>query len=103
VAQWDPYQNDKSNVDKKVALTALSDYLAKRGKNSIETSTQILILPGYQFKIIDGLITNFHQPQSTLLLLIAAILGEEWKTVYQHALTNKYRFLSYGDSNLYWI
>jgi S-adenosylmethionine:tRNA ribosyltransferase-isomerase len=67
----------------------------------LSASTQIIIAPGYQFRIVDGLITNFHQPQSTLLLLISAYLGDEWQTIYKHALTNNYRFLSYGDSNLY--
>jgi S-adenosylmethionine:tRNA ribosyltransferase-isomerase len=59
-------------------------------------------VPGYQFKIPSGIITNFHQPQSTLLLLIAAFIGEDWRKVYQHALNNDYRFLSYGDSSLLW-
>ena len=67
---------------------------------TLDTATQIMILPGYQFRIINGLVTNFHQPQSTLLLLISAILGEEWKRVYAHALAKEYRFLSYGDANL---
>lgn len=67
----------------------------------ISTSTQIIIVPGYEFKLVDGMITNFHQPKSTLLLLISAFLGNNWKKVYTHALDNNYRFLSYGDSNLY--
>jgi S-adenosylmethionine:tRNA ribosyltransferase-isomerase len=67
----------------------------------LSASTQIIIAPGYQFRIVDGMITNFHQPQSTLLLLISAYLGDEWKKIYEHALKNDYRFLSYGDSNLY--
>jgi len=64
--------------------------------------TQILIAPGYTFKIIKGLITNFHQPQSTLLLLVAALIGNDWKKVYSFALQNDFRFLSYGDGSLLW-
>jgi S-adenosylmethionine:tRNA ribosyltransferase-isomerase len=75
-------------------------YLKQIGKTEITAHTGIMIAPGYEFKIIDGLITNFHQPQSTLLLLIAALIGDEWKEVYQFALNNDFRFLSYGDSSL---
>ncbi|MBN1821261.1 MAG: S-adenosylmethionine:tRNA ribosyltransferase-isomerase, partial [Prolixibacteraceae bacterium] len=67
----------------------------------IHFTTQIIIVPGYEFKIIDGMFTNFHQPKSTLLLLIAAFLGNDWQNVYNFALKNNFRFLSYGDSNLY--
>jgi S-adenosylmethionine:tRNA ribosyltransferase-isomerase len=66
------------------------------------TKTQILIAPGYEYKIIKGLVTNFHQPQSTLLLLVAALIGEDWKKVYAYALENDFRFLSYGDGSLLW-
>ena len=62
-----------------------------------------MVTPGYNFKICDALITNFHQPKSTLLLIIAAITGDKWKTLYEHALNNSYRFLSYGDGCLLWI
>ena len=64
--------------------------------------TQILIAPGYEFKIVKGLITNFHQPQSTLLLLVAALIGDDWRKVYDHALQKDFRFLSYGDGCLLW-
>lgn len=64
-------------------------------------STSIIIVPGYQFRIIDGMVTNFHQPQSTLLLLVGAFIGNDWRNVYDYALRNNFRFLSYGDSNLY--
>ena len=64
------------------------------------TKTQLLIIPGYRLRIADILITNFHQPQSTLLLLVAAIAGNDWKMIYQHALENDFRFLSYGDGCL---
>jgi len=73
----------------------------KRQTDYLSASTQIIIAPGYQFKIVDGLVTNFHQPQSTLLLLISAYLDDDWRTIYDHALAGDYRFLSYGDSNLY--
>jgi len=79
----------------------LSGYLHHHRLTTLSSSTQIIIVPGYDFKVISGMITNFHQPQSTLLLLISAFLGEGWKRIYTHALQNGYRFLSYGDSNLY--
>jgi S-adenosylmethionine:tRNA ribosyltransferase-isomerase len=66
------------------------------------TKTQILIAPGYHFKIVNGLVTNFHQPQSTLLLLVAAFIGPNWRNVYDYALQNDFRFLSYGDGSLLW-
>ena len=66
------------------------------------TRTQILIAPGYTFKVVDGLVTNFHQPQSTLLLLVSAFIGDNWRRVYDHAMAHEYRFLSYGDGSLLW-
>jgi S-adenosylmethionine:tRNA ribosyltransferase-isomerase len=68
----------------------------------LSTRTQILIAPGYNFKIVNGLITNFHQPASTLLLLIAAFIGNNWKKLYEYALSHEFRFLSYGDGCLLW-
>ena len=103
VTQWEPYQDEVHNIGAKMALSAISTWLTSRNLTALDTATQIMILPGYKFRIIDGLMTNFHQPKSTLLLLISAILGEEWKRIYTHALANEYRFLSYGDANLYWI
>ena len=100
VVQWEPYENE-TTIPVKKALQNLVDYLEKTGQNKLQFSTQIIIVPGYDFKIIKGMITNFHQPQSTLLLLISAFLGDDWKKVYDYALENKFRFLSYGDSNLY--
>ena len=99
ITQWEAYetQNVFSVVD---ALNALLDYAKKKEIEFIEGFTQIIIAPGYQFKIVDGLITNFHQPQSTLLLLVSALIGDNWRKVYKHALENDYRFLSYGDSSL---
>ncbi len=99
ITQWEAYEapNVFSVVD---ALNALLDYAKKKEIEFIEGFTQIIIAPGYQFKIVDGLITNFHQPQSTLLLLVSALIGDNWRKVYKHALENDYRFLSYGDSSL---
>ena len=77
------------------------NYLIDNNLHFLTASTALMITPGYEHKIAKGLITNFHQPQSTLLLLIASYLGDKWKEIYQHALTHNYRFLSYGDSNLY--
>jgi S-adenosylmethionine:tRNA ribosyltransferase-isomerase len=101
ITQWEAYQEQESQVDANEALEALIQLLDRNQTDHLSASTQIIIAPGYQFRIVDGLITNFHQPQSTLLLLISAYLGEEWRTIYDHALANGYRFLSYGDSNLY--
>ncbi|MDA3880126.1 MAG: S-adenosylmethionine:tRNA ribosyltransferase-isomerase [Prolixibacteraceae bacterium] len=100
IRQWDPYQNDE-DISRNDALTALYSYMKKLNIEFLNTTTQIIIVPGYTFKLIDGMITNFHQPKSTLLLLISAFLGNDWKKAYAHALENDYRFLSYGDSNLY--
>jgi S-adenosylmethionine:tRNA ribosyltransferase-isomerase len=99
VSQWEPYESENNySVDE--SLTALINYAKAIELDFVEGFTQIIIAPGYQFKIIDGLITNFHQPQSTLLLLVAALIGNDWRKVYEHALQNNYRFLSYGDSSL---
>ena len=101
VTQWEAYQAETSSIEANKALQALIQLLERNQAEYLSASTQIIIVPGYQFRIVDGLITNFHQPQSTLLLLISAYLGEEWRRIYDHALANNYRFLSYGDSNLY--
>ncbi len=100
VLQWEPY-NTEVKISTKKSLKNIVDYLNKTNRSAIQFSTQIIILPGYKFKIISGMFTNFHQPQSTLLLLISAFLGDEWRKVYDYALANNFRFLSYGDSNLY--
>ena len=99
VEQWEPYSGNFKHHPKD-ALEALINYLDKSGLEGLYASTQILIAPSYRFKLVTGLITNFHQPQSTLLLLIAAFIGEDWKRVYNYALAHNYRFLSYGDSSL---
>ncbi len=100
VSQWEPYKTEPK-ISLKKSLENILDYLENSKLGKIQFSTQIIILPGYQFKVIEGMFTNFHQPQSTLLLLIAAFLGDKWKEIYNYALANNFRFLSYGDSNLY--
>ncbi len=101
VSQWEAYQKQRSLISANDALLSLLKLLNRNQTDYLSASTQIIIAPGYQFRIIDGMITNFHQPKSTLLLLISAYLGEDWRKIYDHALANNYRFLSYGDSNLY--
>jgi len=100
--QWDAY-NLPQNVAVKTALEALLAFLQRTEAKHLFTHTQLIIAPGYQFRMIDGLITNFHQPGSTLILLVAAAVGQHWKNIYAEALKNDYRFLSYGDSSLLFI
>lgn len=101
VSQWEVYENHEVNLSCGNALENIINLMDKNKTDFISASTQIIIAPGYKFRIIDSMITNFHQPNSTLLLLISAFLGESWRTIYNHALKHNYRFLSYGDSNLY--
>jgi len=100
--QWDVYDEkmNHQNITVQASLAALLKWMANKKVNRIFTQTQLLITPGYKFKIAKGLITNFHQPQSTLLLLVAAAIGDNWKKCYQYAMKNDFRFLSYGDANL---
>ncbi|MCC3152652.1 S-adenosylmethionine:tRNA ribosyltransferase-isomerase [Hymenobacter sp. BT770] len=102
VTQWQPYDMAQAaaGTSPEMALEALLRYLEATGADTLQASTRLLIAPGYQFRLVDGLITNFHQPESTLLLLVAALLGPGWRDVYEHALSHGYRFLSYGDSSL---
>ena len=100
VLQWDAYELTNKNIATEQSLKSLIDWMKKNNMQRIITRTQLLIAPGYQFKIIKALITNFHQPQSTLLLLVAALIGRDWKEVYSYALKNDFRFLSYGDGCL---
>ena len=102
VSQWEAYELLEGNITATEALQSLVKWMDENKLERLVTKTQILIAPGYQFKIIKGLITNFHQPQSTLLLLVAALIGEDWKTIYNYALQNDFRFLSYGDGSLLW-
>ncbi len=100
--QWEAYELSKKNIPVKEALESLLDWMNKNQLERLVTKTQILIAPGYSFKIVKGLITNFHQPQSTLLLLVAALVGNNWRKIYAHALDHDFRFLSYGDGCLLW-
>ncbi|CAN5840820.1 S-adenosylmethionine:tRNA ribosyltransferase-isomerase [soil metagenome] len=101
VGQWEPYE-DTPAVPLPVALRAILDWMQENNHTEVKGFTQILIAPGYSFKVVDALITNFHQPQSTLLLLVSAFIGDGCKQVYDYALKNDFRFLSYGDSSLLW-
>ncbi len=98
INQWEAYE--LTDYNKEQSLEALLNYMQKGKINQLHASTQIMIFPGYQFKLVDILVTNFHQPKSTLLLLIAAFIGKDWKKVYDFALENDFRFLSYGDSSI---
>ena len=101
VEQWDPYKDaDMPEISACDALEALIGYMKEHGMSELSLGTRIIIVPGYRLRIVDILVTNFHQPQSTLLLLISAFIGNEWRAVYDHALSNDYRFLSYGDSSV---
>jgi S-adenosylmethionine:tRNA ribosyltransferase-isomerase len=97
--QWDAYQTD-SKLSRKEALENILLLMDRNGTGNLKISTRIMIAPGYKFRMIDGMITNFHQPSSTLLLLISAYVGDDWKKIYNYALENQYRFLSYGDSSI---
>ena len=98
-----PYARREYLPTGKEALEAIVKEMNAKSVDSLLGTTEIFLFPGYRFQLVDGLITNFHQPGSTLVLLIAAILGKDWKKIYQEALDNNYRFLSYGDSSLLWI
>ncbi len=101
VPQWYPYEQD-TEVPVWEALDSLRKYMLQSSLSRLVTRTSIIIAPGYQFRILNGLITNFHQPRSTLLLLVAALIGDSWRKVYEYALENDFRFLSYGDGCLLW-
>lgn len=102
LSQWEAYELASKNISVSESLQSLLDWMQKSKMERLVAKTQILIAPGYTFKIIKGLITNFHQPQSTLLLLVAALIGNDWKKVYSFALQYDFRFLSYGDGSLLW-
>lgn len=104
IKQWEVY--DELQQQKLTAKEVLESLLLWMDKNNLQRllgKTQILIAPGYPFQLVKGLITNFHQPQSTLLLLVAALIGEDWRKVYDYALKNEFRFLSYGDGSLLYL
>lgn len=101
LSQWDAYSLAEENISLSETITELLKFLETYRLEKIIAQTQIIIGPGYKLKVAKGIITNFHQPKSTLLLLIASFLGNQWREIYNHALTNNYRFLSYGDSCLF--
>ncbi|HET7116260.1 MAG TPA: S-adenosylmethionine:tRNA ribosyltransferase-isomerase [Hanamia sp.] len=102
INQWEVYEGPlkNNNCSIETSLQSLLKYLQNKKTERLFIQTQIIIAPGYYFKIANGMITNFHQPKSTLLLLVAAMIGEEWKRIYEYALTHEFRFLSYGDGCL---
>ena len=99
VAQFEPYTGEYT-LSTREALQAIVDYLEQTGQETLHAETQIMIKPGYTFRVVDQLITNFHQPKSTLLLLVSAFVGGDWHTIYDYALAHDFRFLSYGDSSI---
>ena len=99
--QWTPYDDTDSTPDAAEALRAIVAWLDSRGDDTLMARTRIIIAPGYTYRIVSAIITNFHQPQSTLLLLVSAFIGDAWRDIYTHALDSGYRFLSYGDACLF--
>lgn len=99
VGQWDPYSREYDYPTDE-ALKAIVDYLKSNGLKELKIGTRIIIVPGFRFRLVDILVTNFHQPQSTLLLLISAFVDGDWRRIYDYALANDFRFLSYGDSSI---
>lgn len=102
VRQWQPYETaeETADISSTHSLKAILDYLERNHLETLHTSTQIIIAPGYDYKIVVAIVTNFHQPQSTLLLLVSAFVKGDWKKIYDYALSHDFRFLSYGDSSL---
>ena len=100
VPQWMPYGCSPDSPSTEQALKSLLDYMDRHELDVLHSCTQIIIAPGYRYRIVKMMVTNFHQPQSTLLLLVSAFVGEDWRKIYDYALANDFRFLSYGDSSL---
>ena len=103
VPQWMPYEyaaEPGPKLTAEEALQAVLDYMDRHALPVLHTATQIIIAPGYSYHIVKGIVTNFHQPQSTLLLLVSALVGDNWRRIYDYALAHDFRFLSYGDSSL---
>ena len=99
VSQWAPYEREYTYSIEE-SLGAILDYLDANGLDELKAGTRIIIVPGFRFRLVDILVTNFHQPESTLILLISAFVGGDWRTIYDYALCHDFRFLSYGDSSL---
>jgi len=102
VHQWQPYEQTTTLPSAREAFSAIVQFMDEPQLKVLQGSTQLIIAPGYAFKVVDGLITNFHQPENTLILLIAAFVKNDWRKIYEYALANNFRFLSYGDSSLLW-
>lgn len=100
VCQWQPYENTQDEITSIDALQALVDFMEQHQIEVLNSSTQIIIAPGYKYQVVKAMVTNFHQPQSTLLLLVSAFVSGDWKNIYNYALSHEFRFLSYGDSSL---
>ncbi len=102
--QWEPYllMEKMPAISYQESLGFILKWMEDHHRQEVYCTTSLMIIPGYPFKIVQGLVTNFHQPKSTLLVLISAFIGIEWKKIYAYALQNKFRFLSYGDSSLLW-
>ena len=99
VSQWEPYEREYTYSFTE-SIDAIISWLEKNGLDELVAGTRIIIVPGFRFRVVNTLITNFHQPQSTLLLLISAFVGGNWKPIYDYALGHGFRFLSYGDSSI---
>ena len=99
IEQWEPYDTP-CDIPAVEALQCIINWLDTNGLSTLHSATKIIIAPGYKYHIVKMLITNFHQPQSTLLLLVSALIGDDWHKVYDYAMNNGFRFLSYGDSSL---
>jgi S-adenosylmethionine:tRNA ribosyltransferase-isomerase len=97
--QWEPYRQDV-DISFQESLGSLLSMMMKKKISFLHGVTKIIIIPGYRFRVINGMLTNFHQPKSTLLLLVSAWVGTDWKKIYNFALENRFRFLSFGDSSL---
>ncbi len=101
ITQWEPYDTNAQH-SRQEALQELKQWMDRQQLKRLITRTELLIAPGYKFRMTDALLTNFHQPRSTLLLLVAALIGDDWRQVYDYALSHDFRFLSYGDASLLW-
>ena len=101
ISQWDPYTLDDCGMDYVEAYGNILAWMERNGEDDLHGETQLMIAPGYRYRTITGMVTNFHQPKSTLLLLVSAFIGERWKEAYRYALDHGFRFLSYGDSCLF--
>lgn len=101
IGQWDPYTLDDCGLDCAAAYSNVIAWMDRTGTDSLDGATQLMIAPGYRYRTVDGIVTNFHQPKSTLLLLVSAFIGDRWRDCYRYALDHGFRFLSYGDSCLF--